>query len=362
MESSNIPGRAQGSAFQPGMAPWAQSAPSTNPMLAEQKKVNFPPDPTVFTPPPPPINFIEPEKRINCGADLDIWAQSPAYFIFMCFILAVSEKINNVKISECKPTPQVKKFISLIKEIEKLLDQFPPQEISARYGNPAFRTFFAHLEENAVDLVQRHLPEKQRGAAIELGAYLLHSMGNKTRIDYGSGHEVFFAFFLAGLWRLGVFAESDLQSVGLGLFPQYLSLIRRIQTTYQLEPAGSHGVWGLDDYQFLPFLFGAFQLKDHKHIRPKSVLNEDILQTFSKDYLYLAGIQFIHKMKTGPFHEHSPILHDITAVQKWEKVASGMVKMYKAEVLGKYPVVQHLLFGALLPFDWEDERIQLEKA
>jgi serine/threonine-protein phosphatase 2A activator len=57
-------------------------------------------------------------------------------------------------------------------------------------------------------------------------------------------------------------------------------------------------------------------------------------------------------MKKGPFFEHSPTLYDISAVPYWWKINKGMVKMYKAEVLGKFPVIQHFPIGRVFfPLD-----------
>jgi serine/threonine-protein phosphatase 2A activator len=166
----------------------------------------------------------------------------------------------------------------------------------------------------------------------------------------GSGHELSFVIWLMCLDLLGCFTPSDYPALVNRVFFRYLCLVRRIQSVYNLEPAGSHGVWGLDDHQFLSYLWGSAQLYDHKKLSPKSSIDTEIIAHFSKDYMFLGCIEWIMKVKTGNFYETSPMLYDISSVPTWTKVNTGLLKMYIAEVLGKFPVVQHLKFGNLLPF------------
>ena len=124
------------------------------------------------------------------------------------------------------------------------------------------------------------LPPELAGAAVELSPYFCDSWGNSTRIDYGTGHETTFVAWLACLEQLGLIKEADFEAVLFRAFnayailpctwmhlleptihghSRYLGVVRRLLMVYFLEPAGSHGVWSLDDYSFMPFFWGSAQ-------------------------------------------------------------------------------------------------------
>jgi len=93
--------------------------------------------------------------------------------------------------------------------------------------------------------------------------YLLASFGSFVRLDYGTGHETSFAVFLLCLTLIRVlyFNTEEARDIVLIVFVRYLRLCWRLQDVYRLEPAGSHGVWGLDDSHFLGYIFGSSQIR-----------------------------------------------------------------------------------------------------
>lgn len=246
------------------------------------------------------------------------------------------------------------------------------------------------------------LPPALSAASAELAPYLADSFGNGTRIDYGTGHEAralsrspprptpparppnprslphpppplphpmprrakaCFALLLLCLARLGVLQPRDRPAAVLRCFAAYLALTRRLQRTYHLEPAGSHGAWGLDDYAFLPFLFGASQLDGAgpDAPRPSAVHDDAALAAGADEWLYLSAAAFVRAVKRGPLRETSPVLSDVAAVPGgWGRVAKGMRRMWAAEVLDKGPIAQHFLFGSLIP--WPEEGAQKGQA
>ncbi|CDK28667.1 unnamed protein product [Kuraishia capsulata CBS 1993] len=300
-------------------------------------------------------DYIQPVRRILTEEDLTRWQSSESYNGLVAFIVRLADSVKGKELgTECELTPSVKDILKVLDSIQTIIGRHPvvtDKDIS-RFGKVEFRDFYDEVSSSADKLISlidktSELP----GVSKELKVYLVESWGNRTRIDYGSGHELNFMCFLYCLYKVGILdLESDSEALVLVVFKKYLDNMRILQTKYWLEPAGSHGVWGLDDYHFLPFLFGAAQLAPMERMRPSSIHIPDYVDMFKDKFFYFACIDFINQTKTGAqsLRWHSPMLDDISGVKKWSKVAEGMIKMYKAEVLGKLPIIQHVFFGSII--------------
>ena len=330
-------------------------------LVPRKKKVpvaqNPLPVPETPTLPPPPdvssLHFVEPIRRIFSSKDHDLFLSSSTYSLILAFVFSLSESAADKKISSvplASADPIIHKILTILDSVEETIDFYPPDEQgNSRFGNAAFRQFFDSITTQSRSW-HKSLNFPSPSSINEVSTYLHHSFGNRARIDYGSGHELNFITWLLCLNRLSLLPPSNFLALALLVIPRYIKLLRKLQSTYYLEPAGSHGVWGLDDYHFLPFLFGASQLLHHSYIRPLSIHNELVLEEEGDEYLYLGMVRFTMISKTVKGLKWTqPMLDDISGAKNWEKVEQGMRRMFVKEILGKLPVMQHFLFGSLVP-------------
>ncbi|XP_030063719.1 serine/threonine-protein phosphatase 2A activator isoform X2 [Microcaecilia unicolor] len=248
----------------------------------------------------PSYSFMIPKKEINMVPDMAKWKCSQAYADYIGFILTLNGGVKGKKLTcEYKISEPIEKLVALLNTLDCWIDETPPEEQPSRFGNKAFRTWYNKLDQEAENLVATVIPHQLCAAAPEVAVYLKESVGNPTRIDYGTGHEAAFAAFLCCLCKIGVLQVDDQMAIVFKVFSRYLEVMRKLQKTYRMEPAGSQGVWGLDDFQFLPFIWGSAQLIDHPTLEPRHFLAEKVVSDNHKDYMFLECILFITQFSVG---------------------------------------------------------------
>ncbi|KAJ8106105.1 hypothetical protein OPT61_g9760 [Boeremia exigua] len=306
--------------------------------------------------------FQTPKKCIHDGDDVTSFLASRAYADIMTFVFqlntamiprrvaeeqGVSVKEWTLQDADVPHPPVVQSLARLLSALTSFIDEAPPDPGPRRFGNASFRTWYDIVRERASDLLDQCLPAQvlaykttsDVSAKSELEAYLLGSFGSSQRLDYGTGHELSFLAFLGCLWKLGAFPPSQdgeqERGIVLGVVEPYLVLVRRLILTYTLEPAGSHGVWGLDDHSFVSYIFGSAQLSPAisspadvategslaNAPNPADVAKLAAVQRERGRNMYFSAIGFIYDVKKGPFWEHSPILYDVSGVKAgWAKI------------------------------------------
>lgn len=148
---------------------------------------------------------------------------------------------------------------------------------------------------------------------------------------------------------------------------------------YRLEPSAKYGnSVGLNDYRFLAFLWGSAQLTaeddvgdgGHRLTPAAAITDQDAAVRHRDRYVFMKSMDSVHRRnrrwlatkgsgddekETGdrpqrPVWWHSYQLWNLTAISRWHRVNECLMSAYRRDVLGRFEVVQHLVFGELLKF------------
>lgn len=330
------------------------------------------------------------KKKINDIKDVNHFkTHSPAYKNIITYVDLLCKRINGTgsKIFNRKYTfsdEVFKKCSDFLDKLEECCENTDLNLVKTagtlRFGHVAFRDWFDVMKDLSEKFINNDLAKNQDDQLREeLLTYLAESFGNKMRIDYGTGHELNFIIFTMGfsnLVKLPIDDQSNLivtqeklkafvDAYGFDIHSlfthKYLRLCRKVQTKFRLEPAGSRGVYNMDDFQFLPFLFGAAQLSGIKFIPTNDFYQPDQVDMFRDDYILFEAVDFILNNKRGPFNEHSYTLWGFTNLGSWENIFRRIRLKFTDDILRPFPIVQHFLFGTYI-LRWSESQEEEENA
>lgn len=216
-----------------------------------------------------PSDPAQPRPCLTNDTVVSRWQNSPGFQYFWAWIRRRCDQLKGKQIirgSYDNSAYGIRSLMYMLDRMTSWVEDAPPQpQSNQRFGNLAFRTYNKLLRERLPQLIDSwDIPSNLRSQLLPL-LINSHAFGHPTRLDYGTGHEL---AFVLGLWCCVVPGwiggdsdkEDEEDELILRVFTRYLELTTLLQKTYNLEPAGSHGVWGLDDYCFLPCISYPFTL------------------------------------------------------------------------------------------------------
>lgn len=174
---------------------------------------------------------MEPVKKIHETQDVSSFLTSKAYSEIMTFILQLNRAMFPAKLPDgtvqtwplgsdaVQFSAPIRQLQRLLSKLEDIVQEVPPDTGPRRFGNISFRRWHEVLASRASELLRECLPAELldrrsptgQGATAEaeLKAYFLGSWGSGQRLDYGTGHELSFLAFLAAIWKLNGFPQSE---------------------------------------------------------------------------------------------------------------------------------------------------------
>ncbi|XP_032594188.1 serine/threonine-protein phosphatase 2A activator-like [Drosophila grimshawi] len=303
--------------------------------------------------------------RVHIRSDTELWHNSIAYQELINYINRTSNAIQGLQRQETSGYRISDTMRQLCGIFDRLLAELTASAPLVKSGGAcvkqSYRNWSRQMLRSIFNMLESALPKSKCEYVGELGQYLAGSFGNQMRIDYGTGHELSFLFFLCSLFRSQILQPEDEPAAALLLFHRYLCCVRQLQLQFDMRPAGSQGAYSLDDYQFVVYLWGTAQLCYNPPFVPNQLLEPPIYTQWRKQYLLADCVSHLAQTKVGNFCAHSSQLWSITALSSWSHIYRGLHTMYLDEVVSQFNLLRHIYFGPLMPFDFTPPASQLQR-